>query len=100
MRRFGHLLAVRLKRWIPDSFVFALGLTVVVGALAATLTDSSAGAVLDAWYRGFWILLEFGMQIVLVLVTGYAIALSEPATRVVDWLAERVTTPAQVYAAA
>ena len=29
---------------------------------------------LDSWYRGFWALLAFAMQMCLILVTGYAIA--------------------------
>ena len=80
-RKTSTFLTVRLRQWIPDPFVFAIGLTLAVGLLAWALTDSSGGQVLDAWLQGFWILLEFGMQMVLVLATGYAIALSSVAGR-------------------
>ena len=65
--------------------------------MAWGLTEKSGGEVLDAWFRGFWILLEFGMQMVLVLVTGYAIALSPLATRWIDRLAAKIRNPGQVY---
>jgi short-chain fatty acids transporter len=99
LRSAGTFLALRLRRYIPDPFVFALALTLFVGLLAWSITDTTAGAVLDAWYRGFWLLLEFGMQIVLVLATGYAIALSPIAGRGIDRLAARVRRPVHVYLA-
>jgi short-chain fatty acids transporter len=99
LRSVGSFLAFRLRRWIPDPFVFALGLTLLVGFLAWGLTDAGPGQVLDGWFQGFWILLEFGMQIVLILVTGYAIALSPLAARAIDRLARSVATPGRVYLA-
>lgn len=95
----GSFLAARLRRWIPDAFVFALLLTLLVAVMAWLATPSTAVEVLDGWYRGFWLLLEFGMQIVLVLATGYAVALSPVAARGIDWLARRITRPEQVYLA-
>jgi short-chain fatty acids transporter len=97
LRKTSTFLTLRLRQWIPDPFVFALLLTLGVGLLAWGLTGSSGGEVLDAWFRGFWILLEFGMQMVLVLATGYAIALSPVAGRLIDRLAARIGGPAQVY---
>jgi short-chain fatty acids transporter len=42
-------------------------------------------------------LLEFGMQMVLILATGYAIALSDPVSRMIDAATRRVSSPFQVY---
>ena len=53
--------------------------------------------VVSAWYQGFWTLLEFGMQMVLILTTGYAIALSAPVSRLIDRLAKRHTRSGPVY---
>jgi short-chain fatty acids transporter len=97
LRRSGKFLAERLKQIIPDAFVFAILLTLVAGLCAWTFTDSSGGEVLDAWFNGFWMLLEFGMQMVLILATGYAIALSEPVSRLIDAAMRRVRSPFQVY---
>jgi short-chain fatty acids transporter len=77
--------------------VFALALTLIVALLAVVFTDSAPVDVTDHWYRGFWMLLEFGMQMVLILTTGYAIALTPIASRAIDGLARFARTPGSVY---
>lgn len=93
----GTWLSHHLRRWIPEPFVFGLILTLLVGVLAFALTPSTADEVLGHWYQGFWMLLEFGMQMVLILTTGYAIALSPIAGRVLDRLTGMARTPGAVY---
>ena len=93
----GSLLSHHLRRWIPEPFVFALVLTLIVALLAVGFTDSAPDDVTDHWYRGFWMLLEFGMQMVLILTTGYAIALTPVASRAIDGLARFARTPGSVY---
>lgn len=87
MRRFGNLLASFSTRWIPDAFVFAVILSILVYLLGLVLTDHGPVRLIDDWYTGFWGLLEFGMQMTLVLVTGYALASSPPARRAIIWVA-------------
>ena len=93
----GNLFSYHLRRWIPEPFVFALVLTLVVAVLAVAFTDSAPVDVTGHWYRGFWMLLEFGMQMVLILTTGYAIALTPIASRAIDRLARFARTPGSVY---
>lgn len=97
LTRLGARCEKSFRRWLPDPFVFALVLTLVAGATAVTWVGASPIQVVSAWYQGFWTLLEFGMQIVLVLTTGYAIALSAPASHLIDRLAARITRPGSVY---
>ena len=97
LRAIGTLMSERFRRWMPDPFVFAILLTIGVAMLALMLTPSRPLLILESWYRGFWNLLEFGMQMVLILATGYAIALSPVVARFVDAVAHRVNTPARVY---
>jgi len=54
--------------------------------------------IVQGWYTGFWALLSFAMQMVLILATGYALAISPPISRFLDWLATRIGTPVAVYA--
>lgn len=81
-----------VNRWLPDAFLFAVILTIVVfiGALAATglpvfsaAKDADGKPVLDlitAWGGNstFWSLLAFSMQMALVLVLGSACASAKP----------------------
>ena len=96
MRFLSNLFAERLKHWIPDPFVFAVMLTVIT-AVFALLSGSDAQTLLDGWYKGFWMLMEFAMQMVLMLVTGYSIALSSPVRRLIDKLAAVIKTDIGVY---
>ena len=97
LQKLGAVLARHLRRLIPDSFVFALILTILVAVLAAAFTPSEPKQIVDAWYKGFWILLEFGMQVVLLLTTGFAIALSPAIGRLIDRVALFARGPGSVY---
>ncbi len=97
LRRIGGACVEAVRRWLPDPFVFALLLTLVTGVTAMIWVEATPFEVITGWYDGFWMLLEFGMQMVLILATGYAIALSTPVTRLIDRLAARITSPGQVY---
>ncbi len=97
LERIGSLCVEGVRRWLPDPFVFALLLTLITGASAMVWVGASPLDVATGWYDGFWMLLEFGMQMVLILATGYAIALSTPVTGLIDRMAARITSPGQVY---
>jgi short-chain fatty acids transporter len=85
------------KKNMPDAFVFALILTLVTGLGAWIWVGTSPLVVLESWYKGFWMLLEFGMQVVLLLITGYSIALSPLLSRGIDKGSRLIRTPKQVY---
>ena len=97
LARIGTLCSESFRRWLPDPFVFAILLTILTGATAMLWVRATPVEVVFAWYDGFWILLEFGMQIVLILVTGFAIALSTPVTHLIDRLSRKLTRPGPVY---
>ena len=82
---------------MPDSFVFALLLTLVTGLSAVIFVNSNLLEILDSWYKGFWELLEFGMQITLIIVTGYSIALSSFTDKILNKVSQRISSPLQVY---
>ena len=97
LARLGNVCAESFKRWLPDPFVFAIVLTIISATAAMIGVGSTLSEVAFAWYDGFWMLLEFGMQMVLILATGYAIALSGPVASAIDKLAGRLTKPGPVY---
>ncbi len=85
------------KKTMPDAFVFAILLTLLSAILAAVVVGAGPIGIISGWYKGFWSLLEFGMQMVLILATGFAIALSEPVNKSIDRLSKYVGTPGRVY---
>lgn len=76
-----------MERWLPDAFIFVLVLTIVAALCAILLEGNSPTAVIRMWGDGFWKLLEFSMQMLLVLVTGYILASSPPVRAVLAQLA-------------
>lgn len=72
-------LSVRyVERLMPDPYLFAVLLTLIVAALVAALVrGASAEGMLQAWYAGVWgreNIFTFAFQMVLILVTGYTLA--------------------------
>lgn len=63
-------------RWIPNSFIIACLLTLIVFAAALAMTESSVIQCIGYWGDGFWSLLSFGMQMCLIVFTGYIVAVS------------------------
>ena len=89
LAHWGGVLTRWTERWVPDSWVIAVVLTVIVASLAVTLGGASAVTVLAAWGRGLWTLLALTMQFTLMMVVAYACAVSPPVKRLFGWLASR-----------
>lgn len=77
--------ALALTRWterfVPSSFVIALLLTAVLFGLAVGLTPTTPLDAVRAWGNGFWTLLGFAMQMTLIMVSGYVVAVSPGVDR-------------------
>ena len=65
-----------VNRWLPDPFLFAVILTIVVFIASMIGTSQSPLQLVNSWGndKGFWGLLSFSMQMALVLVLGSAMA--------------------------
>lgn len=97
LTKLGQKFTDTFTKYMPSSYVFALLLTLLTGILALTVTDTEAINVLEGWYNGFWELLTFGMQIVLIIITAYCIAQSDIVKKGIDAIAKQIKTPTQVY---
>ena len=78
-----------VNRWLPDAFLFAVILTIVVFLGAMLATGMGPIAMLGAWGNssGFWGLLSFSMQMALVLVFGNAMASAKPCKKALGAIA-------------
>ena len=72
-----------VNRWLPDPFLFAVILTIVVFIAAMFATNLGPIKMIAAWgsTTGFWSLLSFSMQMALVLVLGSAMASAAPCKK-------------------
>jgi short-chain fatty acids transporter len=64
------------ERNMPNPYLFALILSFIAYLMGWVLTDSGPFDMLLHWYKGFWAYLTFAMQMVLILVTGHALAIA------------------------
>ena len=80
-------------RYLPDPLVFAILLTLLTFGLGVWLTPKGPLDVVRMWGSGFWNLLAFSMQMALVLVTGHALASSDPVHKAMGRIASVARTP-------
>lgn len=89
--RFALRCARFSERWFPDSWVFA-ALALGVVSIAAMLNGGAPTATAKAFGDGFWSLIPFTMQMAFVVIGGYVVASSGPASKLIDRLARMPRT--------
>ena len=83
----GDRLCRFTQRWIPDSWVVCMLLTVAAILLAMAGAGASLNESVLAWGNGMWALLELGMQFSIAMIAAHACVSSRPVYRFLDWLA-------------
>lgn len=83
------------ERFLPDPYVLVLLLTLLVFVLGIAVEGQSPLAMVEHWGKGFWQLLEFSMQMLLVLVTGFVLASTPVFARLLGALATLARSPGQ-----
>jgi short-chain fatty acids transporter len=86
LARLGMRIADACERWFPDAFVFALAAIVLVfgGGLAIGVPATKLAYEFGS---GFWSLVNFTMQMALVIIGGFVVASSPPIARLTARLA-------------
>jgi short-chain fatty acids transporter len=87
-----------MEKVMPDSFIFAVLLTFIVFILALLVVQAPPTKIVESWYRGFWAYLGFSMQMVVLLIFGYSLAISRLGVKVIDSITGIAKTPAQAVA--
>ncbi|WP_267360969.1 MULTISPECIES: TIGR00366 family protein [unclassified Methylobacterium] len=77
LARLSQALVAWAERWFPDSYVFVLIATSLV-AMAVLAHGSTPRAVSRAFCDGFWSLIPFTLQMTMVAIGGYVVAVSPP----------------------
>jgi short-chain fatty acids transporter len=95
----GERLSRITQRWIPDSWVVCMMLTVMAILLAIFGAGAGLNETVLAWGGGLWALLELAMQFTIAMIAAHACVSSRPVFRFLDWLASRPDTDRPVQAA-
>jgi short-chain fatty acids transporter len=86
LARAGARLASFCERWFPDAFVFALAAIVIV-FLGGLSIGIPAAKLASEFGGGFWSLVNFTMQMAIIIVGGFVVASSPPVARLTSKLA-------------
>lgn len=98
-RSFTALSTYVFERIMPDAFVLAIGLTVLVAVAAAIFAPhGTLPVILSSWYGGLFGILGFAFQMILVLVTGHVLAHAPLVQRLLRAVVSQVRTPNQAVA--
>jgi len=92
LESLGVALADWSQRWFPDAFVFAL-LALIIVFIGGMLAGSRFWDVVDYFGQGFWSLIPFTVQMAMIIVGGYVVAVSPPVSRIIRRLSRIPSTP-------
>lgn len=98
-KRFTNACVSLVQKYLPDPFLFAIGLTIIVFILGIIVTGQGPLDMVVHWGNGVWSLLAFSMQMVLVLVTGHTLASAPLIKKGLNKLASIPKTPPQAILA-
>ncbi len=74
LRSMTNLFVRFVQRWLPRPFTFAIILSIVVFFLGIITCGKTPEQMTMYWGKGFFSLFPFTMQMVLIVVTGHALA--------------------------
>lgn len=77
IRRITNFFVKLVKKYLPDAFTVALLFAVVIFAVGMGVGGQSFGQMLDHWATGFFSMMPFTLQMIMVMFTGHALANSK-----------------------
>ena len=86
LEKFASSVTAWAERWFPDSYIFAV-LAIVIVVVGALFSGIGPKAIASAFGDGYWSLIPFTMQMAMVVISGYVVASSPPAGKLIRWLA-------------
>jgi len=95
VRSLGTFFSKVAKKYLPDAFIFAVILAIIVFVLGMVIEGASFVEMTTYFGGGMWKFLAFSMQMVLILVTGSALATSRPVHKGLKSLSTIAKTPTQ-----
>lgn len=94
-KKFTNGCVYVMNKYLPDAFIFAIVLTIITFIGGVALTNQSPFQMILHWAgpKGFFGLLSFTMQMVLVLVLGSAMAQAKVFKNLLSKIAKATKTP-------
>ncbi len=97
-KKFTKACVNMVEKYLPDPFLFAAVLTIIVFVAGILFTGQSAMQMIGHWTDGFWKLLKFSMQMAMVLVTGHVLAKAPIVEKLIKSIASVAKSPKSAVA--
>lgn len=98
LERLASALTRFCTRWIPDAYVIAGVLTVIVFCAGHLVAGARPLDLVWYWGEAFWNFIPFTLQMAMVILTGYVVADAPPVRRALGRLAAWPSTPRSAVA--
>lgn len=93
LRKLASIFTYIMRHFLPDAYLFAILLTFLAGILALIFTDTGFIKLITVWGDGIYGIVAFAMQMILILITGHALALTPPIQKFLKWIAGAGSSP-------
>ena len=93
MRKLASFFTFVMRHYLPDAYLFAILLTFLSGILALIFTNAGFVKLIQTWGDGIYGIVAFAMQMILILITGHALALTPPMNKLLSRIAAGGNTP-------
>jgi len=93
LRKLAAFFTYVMKHYLPDAYLFSILLTFLSAILALIFTDANYIKLISEWGNGLYGIVAFAMQMILILITGHALALTPPIQAFLKWIASQATSP-------
>lgn len=93
MNKLTSFFTILMRKYTPDPFVFAIGLTFLTLILAVVVEGNSFISITQEWGNGFWNLLAFTTQMAVILAMGYVLASAPIVDKLLTKIISRVRKP-------
>ena len=97
LARLGLFLANWSERWFPEPLAFALAGVVIVFLFGLCLGQKPAALAYQGG-KGFWSLVPFTMQMVMIIIGGYVVATAPLVSRLIARVAALTDNPRRAVA--
>lgn len=84
-----------MQKYLPSPFTLAWIITLFVSIMALIFTPTNPIQIVNLWGNGLYNLLGFGMQMSLMLISGYALASSKIVNKLLKRIVKIPKTPVQ-----
>lgn len=93
LRKLAAFFTFIMRHYLPDAYLFAILLTFLSGILALIFTNAGYIKLVQTWGDGVYGIIAFAMQMILILITGHALALTPPINKLLTSIAGAGNTP-------